>query len=340
MKIKFESLKKFVSHVFVKLGITLKDSLIISDVIVKSDLYGFKTHGINRLNYYMQRIYDGIQNTSTFFQIINSNRATAVVDGNNGMGQVVGYNSMNMAIDKASEYGVGCVVAKNSSHFGICGYYSLMAVEKDMIGVVFTNARPTVAAFGGEKAILGTNPFSIGMPSNTHPFLIDCATSIAQRGDVEMWERKGEAVPKDVAIPNLMNPTDLLKLLQTGGAALKTIGGHKGYGLSVAIELFCSALSNGSALNELRGHYEGLKGVSYDIGHFFLAINPAHFIDIELFKNKVSEVRDELKKTGNHVLVPVDIEFENKSNEIEIDSDLYNEIKDIAFQFNYDLETQ
>jgi LDH2 family malate/lactate/ureidoglycolate dehydrogenase len=155
-----------------------------------------------------------------------------------------------------------------------------------------------------------------------------------------MWERKGEAVPKDVAIPNLINPTDLLKLLQTGEAALKTIGGHKGYGLSVAIELFCSALSNGSALNELRGHYEGLEGAPYDIGHFFLAINPAHFIDIELFKNKVSEVRDELKKTGNHVLVPGDIEFENKSNEIEIDSDLYNEIKDIAFQFNYDLETQ
>jgi L-2-hydroxycarboxylate dehydrogenase (NAD+) len=338
MKIKFELLKKFVSHVFFKLGVPLEDSLIISDVIVKADLYGFKTHGISRLSYYMQRIYDGIQNTSTFFQIVNSSQATAVVDGNNGMGQVVGDKSMKIAIDKASEYGVGCVVAKNSSHFGICSYYSLMAVEKNMIGIVFTNARPSVAAFGGEKAILGTNPFSIGMPSNTHPFLIDCSTSIVQRGNVEVWERNGESVPKDVAIPETENPTDLLKLLQVGQAALKTIGGHKGYGLSVAIELFCSALSNGSALNELKGHYEGLTGVTYDIGHFFLVIDPTHFIDIALFKNKVSEVRKELKKTGDCVLVPGDIEFENKSNEIEIDSDLYNEIKIIACQFNYDLE--
>jgi LDH2 family malate/lactate/ureidoglycolate dehydrogenase len=301
-------------------------------------MYGFNTHGVSRLRYYIQRIYDGIQNSSTLFQIINSNYATAVVDGNNGMGQVIGYNSMNMAIEKASEYGVGCVVAKNSSHFGICGYYSLMAVEKDMIGVVFTNARPAVAAFGGDKSILGTNPFSIGMPSNTHPFLIDCSTSIVQRGNIEVWEREGKSVSKDVATPETENPTDLLKLLNVGKAALKTIGGHKGYGLSVAIELFCSALSNGSALSELRGHYEGLKGMPYDMGHFFLVINPAHFIEIELFKNKVSEVRNELKKTGNCVLVPGDIEFENKSDKIEINSDLYNEIKDIALQFDYDLE--
>jgi len=338
MKIKFNLLKKFVSHVFVKLGVSLEDSLIVSDVIVKADMYGFNTHGVSRLRYYIQRIYDGIQNSSTLFQIVNSNRAVAVVDGNNGMGQVVGYNSMNMAIERASEYGVGCVVAKNSSHFGICGYYSLMAVEEDMIGVVFTNARPAVAAFGGDKSILGTNPFSIGMPSNTHPFLIDCSTSIVQRGDIEVWEREGRPVSKDVAIPETENPTDLLKLLNVGQAALKTIGGHKGYGLSVAIELFCSALSNGSALGELRGHYEGLKGTSYDMGHFFLVINPSHFIEIELFRNKVSEVRDELKKTGNCVLVPGDIEFENKSDKIEINSDLYNEIKNIALQFDYNLE--
>ena len=99
MKIKFDLLKKFVSHVFVKMGVPLKDSLIVSDVIVKADMYGFNTHGVSRLGYYIQRIYDGIQNPSTLFQIVNSNHATAVVDGNNGMGQVVGYNSMRRRLN-------------------------------------------------------------------------------------------------------------------------------------------------------------------------------------------------------------------------------------------------
>ena len=341
MKIHFDTLKDFCCHVFIRLGVPAEDSEIVADVIAKADLYGFKTHGVSRLKYYIRRIKDGLQHTFTPFEVLRCKGATAVVDGGNGMGQIVAHRSMSMAIEMASQYGVGCVTAKNSSHFGICSYYSLMAANAGMIGVVFTNARPAVAAFGAKQPSLGTNPYSIAMPSRSHPFVIDCATSTIQRGHVEEWCRHGTSVPRGVSIPQVKSPDTLLAMLQAGSAALTTMGEHKGYGLSVAIEMFCSALSNGAYLSQLKGHYEGFRGKPYNLGHFFLAIDPEYFMGIDLFRKKVSEIRSELKQSGESVLVAGDLEFEgiqNRMDSIDINKDLYRELDQIAIEFDFCLE--
>tara|TARA_R110002020_G_scaffold212028_2_gene418413 strand:+ start:249 stop:1283 length:1035 start_codon:yes stop_codon:yes gene_type:complete len=343
MKIHFDTLKGLCNHVFVSLGVPPKDSEIISDVIAKADLYGFKTHGVSRLAYYIRRIKDGLQHTFTPFEVLRSKGGTAIVDGGNGMGQIVAYKSMSMAITKARKYGVGCVTAKNSSHFGICSYYSLMAANAGMIGVVFTNARPAVAPFGGKQPVLGTNPYSIAMPSLSHPFVIDCATSVIQRGHVEEWCRSGAKVPKGVSIPQVESPETLLAMLGNGNAALTVMAEHKGYGLSVAIEMFCAALSNGAYLSDLKGHYEGFNRKPYSLGHFFLAIDPEYFIGIDLFRKKISDIRDELKQSGESVLVAGDLEFEGieeRKSDIEIDNHVYSELQNIAAEFEFYLEKE
>jgi L-2-hydroxycarboxylate dehydrogenase (NAD+) len=343
MKIHFDILKELSRHVFLTLGVSAADSETVADVVATADLYGFKTHGVSRLRYYISRIKDGVQHTSTPFRVLSSKSTTAVVDGGNGMGQVVGYRSMLMAIEKALTYGLGCVSVKNSSHFGICSYYSLMAAKAHMIGIVFTNTRPAVAAFGGSRAVLGTNPYSIAIPSSTYPFVIDCSTSIIQRGDVEVWSREKHTVPEGVSSPFVSDASTLLEMLGRGEAALTTFGKHKGYGLSVAIEILCSALTNGDAMSEIRGHYEGYNNKPYNLGHLFLVIDPSHFIDIETFKRKVSSIRTELQESGDSVLVAGDLEFQNigeRMANIEISEPVYQEIVDIASEFDFCLERE
>ena len=259
------------------------------------------------------------------------------------MGQVIASRSMSMAIEKALTYGLGCVVVKNSSHFGICSYYSLIAAKANMIGIVFTNTRPAVAPFGGSVPLLGTNPYSIAIPSTKHPFVIDCSTSIIQRGDVEVWDREKQPVPEGVSIPFVSDASVLLGMLENGEAALSIFGEHKGYGLSVAIEMLCSALTNGDAMREIRGHYEGLKNKSYNLGHLFLVIDPSHFIDIKTFKRKVSSIRSRLKSSGESVLVAGDLELEGvegRKNAIEINDHVYSELQNIAAEFDFSLEIE
>ena len=343
MKIHFDTLKELSQHVFLGLGVPPVDSKTVADVIATADLYGFKTHGVSRLRYYINRIKDRVQHTSTPFRVISSKSTTAVVDGCNGMGQVIAYNSMLMAIEKALTFGLGCVAANNSSHFGICSYYSLMAAKANMIGVVFTNTRPAVAPFGGSHPLLGTNPYSIAIPSESYPFVIDCSTSIIQRGDVEVLSRQEEPVPEGASVPFVSNASKLLGMLERGEAALTTFGKHKGYGLSVAIEMLCSALVNGDAMGEIRGHYEGLQNKPYNLGHLFLVIDPSHFIDIKTFKRKVSSIRTELQESGDSVLVAGDLEFQNigeRMANIEISEPVYQEIVDIASEFDFCLERE
>jgi len=301
-KIPADELRRFVMRTFAGLGVPVHDAEICADVIVSADLFGIQSHGVSRLKYYCDRISDGIQNPLTVVDVVRETETTAVIDGNNGMGQVIAHQAMTVAIEKAKQQGLGCVAVKNSSHFGIAGYYCLMCVEKDLIGITFTNARPAVAPSNSCEPVLGTNPYAIGVPSDeAFPFLIDCATSVLQRGNLEVLARQTERMyVKDAVVfaeetADYRNPKEVLTQLQSAQAALRTIGGHKGYGLSVAIEIFCSALQGGNFLKQLNGFYEGGEKQPYNIGHFFLAINPANFIDLVDFKKNVGDVMRQLK---------------------------------------------
>ena len=190
----WDLITSFVIDAFKGYGIPEEDAKICADILIESDRRGIESHGVNRFKpIYLDRIKAGIQNPVTNFEIIRETPTTAVVDGHDGMGQVVGYKSMKMAIEKAKKYGMGMVAARNSTHYGIAGYYPLMACKENCIGITGTNARPSIAPTFGVENMLGTNPLTFGMPTDEDfPFVIDCATSITQRGKLEYYERIGK----------------------------------------------------------------------------------------------------------------------------------------------------
>ncbi len=196
--IPFTVIENFMISVLEKAGIPVEDAKIVGDVLLQADKFGFDSHGVNRLKaIYLDRINEGVLSPVTNYEIIKEGPTTAVVDGHNGMGHVIAYKAMTLAIQKAKAYGMGMVTVRNSTHYGFAGYYPLMAVKENMIGITGTNARPSVAPTFGVENMLGTNPLTFGMPSDEpFPFLLDCATSITQRGKVELYAREGKEMPK------------------------------------------------------------------------------------------------------------------------------------------------
>ena len=198
----FSEIEKFIVEIMIRAGIPKEDAGIIADVLLEADRLGFDSHGVNRLkSIYLDRIREGILNPVTNFEIIKEGPTTAVVDGHDGMGQVVGYRSMKLAIEKARKYGMAMIAVRNSSHFGIAGYYPLMAAKENMIGIAGTNARPSIAPTFGVENMLGTNPITFALPTDEEfPFLLDCATSIIQRGKIELYAREGKQMPSGLVI--------------------------------------------------------------------------------------------------------------------------------------------
>ncbi|MGE5405737.1 MAG: Ldh family oxidoreductase, partial [Candidatus Saccharibacteria bacterium] len=194
----FDYMHKFMEDVFVGIGVSPQDAKTCADVLVEADKLGIDSHGIGRLKpIYYDRIKMGIQEPVTKIDIIRETPTTAVLDGNNGMGHAIGHKAMSMAIDKAKKLGMGMTAVRNSTHYGIAGYYCLMAVKEGMIGITGTNARPSIAPTFGVENMLGTNPMSFGIPTDEEfPFLLDCATSVSQRGKIEVYDRLDKEIPE------------------------------------------------------------------------------------------------------------------------------------------------
>lgn len=308
-RLSVEELHKFMVEVFKKLEVPEDEAKICADVLIESDLRGIESHGIGRCKMYYDRIKAGIQFPITKIDVIKDKYATAVWDGNHGMGHVISHRAMQTAIDKAKKYGLGCVVVRNSTHYGIAGYYASMAIKENMIGITFTNARPSIAPTNGVDPMLGTNPICFGAPSDLdYPFLFDGATSISQRGKIEVLDREGKETPIGWAIDREGNAfTDtkqLLKDLISKHAAMLPIGGadeetgsHKGYSLGVMVEILSAALQNGAYLQDLHGFDKDGNKVPYKLGHFFLALNIDFFTDIEDFKRITGDIMRQLQNS-------------------------------------------
>ncbi len=297
----------FVTDAFVGVGVPREDAEICADVLLESDKRGIESHGCNRFKpIYIDRINDGIQNPVTNFEVIRETMTTAVVDGHDGMGQVIGYKAMKMAIEKAKKYGMGMVAVRNSCHYGIAGYYPSMCIKEGMIGMTGTNARPSIAPTFGVENMLGTNPLTIGFPTDeAFPFIIDCATSISQRGKIEYYSRMGMDTPKGMVIgrdgETKTDSNQILKDLNTGEAALAPLGGvgeelagYKGYSYATVIEVLSAALQQGNYLKMLTGMSDGKK-VPYHLGHFFIAIDTNAFMGVEEFKKTAGDILRELR---------------------------------------------
>ncbi|MFX0156355.1 MAG: Ldh family oxidoreductase [Candidatus Hodarchaeota archaeon] len=303
-----ETLNNFMKEVFMKLDVPEDHAKIIADVLITSDLRGIDSHGIQRCKMYYDRIKQGIYNPKTNIKVIRDDKTTAVLDGGCGMGHVIAYKAMKLAIKKAKKYGLGAVAVRNSTHFGIAGYYSLMAVKEGMIGFVTTNTRPAVPPTFGTEPMLGTNPLTYGTPTDEDfPFLIDCATSIIQRGKVEVYNRLHKPLPEGVTMSTNGNsktdPNIILNKLVNRSAALLPLGGmgeetsgHKGYGYATFAEILSSALQDGVYLKDTAGVIEDGQE-KLKVGHFFLVINIQNFISIDRFKEITGNIMRELRSS-------------------------------------------
>ena len=304
----FNILEKFMIDVFIGVGVPKEDAKICSNILITSDKRGIDSHGIGRLKtIYYDRINIKIQKPITKFEILKETPTTAVIDGHDGMGHVIGKRSMQMAIDKAKKYGMGMVTVRNSTHYGIAGYYALMGCEHNMITMNGSNARPSVAPTFGVENMMGTNPMTFGIPTDEDfPFVLDCATSLSQRGKIEVYDRAEKDLPKGWVIDQNGNDrTDTKKVLEdlvNGTAALTPLGGigedtagYKGYGYCTVVEILCSALQQGSYMKMLSGLDKNGLRVPYNLGHFFMAIDINAFVEPEQFKKQAGDILRELR---------------------------------------------
>mgnify|MGYP001132831427 CR=1 FL=1 len=299
--------QRFMIDVFTGVGIPEADARISAEVLITSDLRGIDSHGIGRLKYYYDRIVRGQHRTETEITVVKETETTALFDGQHGTGHVIAYRAMRTAMDKAKQYGMGCVAVRNSTHFGIAGYYPLMAAKEGMIGLTMTNARPSITPTFGTEPMLGTNPIAFAAPSDMpYPFCLDMATSICQRGKIEVADRAEKPVPEgwviDAEGQPMTDPPTILKNFGSATAALLPLGGaseemagYKGYGLATMVEILSAALAGGAFLKGILGFNEDGSLRPFMVGHFFLAIDVEHMLPLDVFRSITGQIMRDLQ---------------------------------------------
>ena len=254
--ISWELVGNFMIDAFKAAGLPEEDAKICADVLMESDRRGIESHGVNRFKpIYLDRINAGILKTTTEYEILKETPTTLVADAHDGMGMVASYKMMKSLIEKAKIYGISMGAIRNSSHYGIAGYWTTMASKEGLIGITGTNARPSIAPTYGVDNMMGTNPLTFAFPTDEEfPFVLDCATSTVQRGKIEYYARQGKPTPAGMVIGRngevLTDSNEILKMLVDGTAALAPLGGagdemcgYKGYGYAAVVEILSAALA-------------------------------------------------------------------------------------------------
>jgi len=309
IQVQAESLKLFCSQVLQKLDVPEEDARIVADVLVTADLRGIESHGVARLgNFYVNGLQAGVIVPRPHVQIMRETPATALMDGGAGLGHPIAYRAMKLAIQKAAQVGAGFVTVRNSNHFGIAGYYAMLALEHGCIGLCMTNGnRWTVPTFGRDP-MLGTNPIAVAVPSGQEPpFVLDMATSTVSVGKVEVYDRLGKPIPSGWATDETGQPTTtpgaFLRnvrasvgggLLPLGGAG-EEMGGYKGYGLAAWVDIFCALLSGAGYADQLYGREPDGRLRPGNLGHFFGAWRVDAFRPLEEFRATMDDLLKRLK---------------------------------------------
>src|SRR5437016_8869167 len=298
-----KALRGFCEQVLRKLGVPADDARTTTDVLVLADLRGIDSHGVARLGRYVTGLKAGFMKPKDQSRVVRETKATALIDGGQSLGQVIGKKGMDLAIKKARDTAVGVVAVRNSNHYGIAGYYALMALEHHLIGVSMTNAGPLVVPTFGRTSILGTNPISLAAPAmKEKAFVLDMATSTVPRGKVEVYNRLGQPMPHgwagDQTGRSSTDPARVLNALakRLGGGLLplggegEDLGGPKGYGPALMVDVLCGVLSG--AATGLQVYADEKKP---NVGHFFMALDPTAFRPLDEFRRDLDRLARELK---------------------------------------------
>ena len=324
LRIKVDALREFTVNVFTSLGVPAEDARIATDVLITADQRGVASHGVQRLKRYTGGLKNGVMKPDAVVKILKETPNTLLISAGDGLGQVIAYKTMKLVIDKALKNNVALAAIGDSNHYGIAGYYAMMALEHDLIGISATNSRPLVVPTHGKNAIMGTNAVSIVAPANKErPFVLDMATSTVPSGRLEVYQRQGKELPITWATDEVGNPTrDAGRVLANAiekrgggllplGGAEEENGGHKGYGLGLVVDILSGVLS-GTVFGP---NLYSSKDAPAKVSHFLGAIKIDAFIEPARFKGMlddyISILRNSEKAAGQErIFIHGEKEFE------------------------------
>ena len=308
-----ETEHRFVKDVYIHLGVKEEFAKLAADVVVQSDITGVGTHGLARLPMYVRRLLQKTVNPTPNIIQINDSENLISLDGDNGPGNVVGPIAINKCIETAKKHGFAVVSIRNSNHYGVGNYYAWKFAEADLIGVTMTNSTPNVAPTGGRIPMLGTNPLTVGIPAGKcYPIVLDMATSVVAFGKIQKAADACEKIPFGWAVDSEGKPTeDANEALQ---GSLLPIGGYKGYGLAMVIDVLSAVVSQSAYGLDIGDKFDPNCTDQEKVGHFMLAIDVSKILDLNIFKKAMDEYINTMKNSEKAVgvdtiYVPGELEF-------------------------------
>jgi LDH2 family malate/lactate/ureidoglycolate dehydrogenase len=340
----WEKLQTFCAQVFEKAGVPSGHAAIVAESLVQADLRGVDSHGIVRTAIYLKRIEAGKMDPHAEVSIVSESQSTVLIDGNNNFGAVVGTKALEIAMERAKQNGVGIVGVKRSNHFGTGAYYTLKAIQQDLILLVMSNASQTMPPTGGVRPFIGTNPLAVGVPGGEEvPFILDMATSVVARGKIIVAAQKGLDIPQGWAIDKEGNPTTDAHAALEG--SMLPVGGPKGYAISMFIDILAGVLTGAGYGQYVNNMYENWDEPQ-NVGHFFIAVDIKRFIPVDAFKNRMDDyirsIKSEPKAPGvEEIMIPGEIEhrqtLRRKAEGLELSSKAAQELAEIGERYGLDL---
>ena len=342
-RIDHEQLKQFSTDALRAVGLSDKHAAIVADGVVDASLRGIDTHGMVRLEPYVRALENGGLNPYPDPTVTESAAGAAIVDGDDGPGQVTTLRAMRKAIELADDAGSAFVGIRKSNHFGTASYYTNYAAERGYIGIAMTHASPNVAPFGGTDPFLGTNPVSFSLPNEEFPITLDMATSVTAKGSVLLAEEEeGREIPSEWAIDENGEPiTDPQSF-----HALRPMAGPKGYGLAFIVDALCGVLLDTSFGDDVAGMYDSLA-TPQRVGHLVCAIDVQAFSNLDGFTDRMQTMTTEIKSVqtaddADEILLPGEPEARTKTERsdtgIPVSESLLSSLQMLADRHDLELE--
>jgi LDH2 family malate/lactate/ureidoglycolate dehydrogenase len=317
-------------------GMPSDEALMTADSLVEADLCGVESHGVSRMTIYLKRLEEKVVNAAGSFTVEQEYPAAAVIDGCNSMGMVTGRRVMQKCIDKAKQNGSCFITVKHSNHYGMAYSYVRMATEQNVIGITATNAPPNIAPWGSFKPYLGTNPIAIGIPAEAEPVILDMAPSVVAMGKVILAAKLGKPIPEGWALTADGKPTT--DPAEGVKGTVLPIGGPKGYGIALFVDILCGILSGAQFGPHLNNMWNDFKNPQ-DLGHIFACIDIAKFVPMDLFKERVRQIKNEIKALPKNpgiseIFMPGEIEWkraeERRRMGLPVSDMVYQELKGLG----------
>ena len=289
----YDELMRIVTGIFVGYGIPKPDASRVAECLVEADLRGVHSHGVGRVPIYTRRLRDKLVNPTPSIAVTDATPVAVHVDGDNGMGFIVGTKAMSEAVGRAHTHGVGMAWASRSNHFGMAANYLLQATKSGMAAMVLTNASPAMPIWGGRAPFLGTNPFAMAVPGGQTPLLLDMATSVTARGKIRRAAQLGEDIPAGWALDDKGRPTTNAEAAYRG--VVLPLGGPKGSGLALMIDAVAGVMSGAAFAGDVGNQYTDFDRPQ-NVGHFFLAFRPDLFLPGQNYSSRIDSLVDRARK--------------------------------------------